>query len=232
MIAPSFIRHQSVRAAAFTLIELLVAVGIFGIVLAAINTVFFAALRLRTKTTEATDAELPVERALDVLKQDFLGIVPTGVLAGAVWSDTTVAGMSQPVALEIFTTTGLVRDDQPWGDVQKIDYWLQPLANGTSTPGRDLIRGVTRNILATTTLPPEPFPLLQGVQNLKFSYFDGTNWMETWNPLNTLSNTPVAIKLTIEFAAARGGSVIHPSAQLTVPIVTQLPGTNQTASIN
>jgi type II secretion system protein J len=232
MTPRSPIYHPPIRAAAFTLIELMIAVAIFGIVLAAINTVFFAAIRLREKTAAAADSGLPVERALDIMKRDLLGIVPTGALAGAVWSDTTVAGMSQPVALEFFTTTGILRDDQPWGDVQQIDYWLQPPTNGATAPGRDLIRGVTRNLLATTTPTPEPHPLLQGVQNLKFSYFDGTNWLDTWNPLTTLSNTPVAIKLRIEFAAQKRGLAAYPPAQITVPIVTQLVGTNQTPTIN
>ena len=221
MIKQRFIKKPS----AFTLIELLVAVSIFAIVLAAINTVFFAVLRLREKTSALTDSALPVNRAVDILKRDLAGIVQTGTLAGAVCSDTIIAGMSQPVSLEIFTSTGVAKEGEPWGDVQKVDYWLQDPTNRTSGAGKDFIRGVTRNLLATAPIMPEPQPLLQGVQKVKFSYFDGTNWADAWNSVTMSSNTPAAIKLRIDFATIRGGGAASPPIQMFVPVLPPL-GTN------
>ncbi len=217
-------------AAAFTLIELLIAMSIFAIVLAAINTVFFAAIRLRLKTSAIVDAEVPVDRAVDILKRDFAGIMQTGVIAGAFCSDTMVQGLSQPVMLEIFTTTGVPGEAEPWGDVQKIDYWLQAPTNNTGPGGRDLVRGVTRNLLAPTTLMPEKRPLLQGIQNLKFTYFDGTNWIDTWNSVNMYSNTPTAIKLRVDFVKPKNGGVFNPPLLMTVPISILAVPTNSTSA--
>jgi type II secretion system protein J len=207
--------------AAFTLIEMLIAVSIFAIVLAAINTIFFAALRLRAKSVEAIETMVPIDRALDILKRDFLSIVQTGNLAGPLTSDTTAIGMSQPVALEFYTASGILKDELPWGDIQKIDYWLQPTTNLRTLGGKDLIRGVTRNLLSTTTEAPESQPLLAGVQSLRFSYFDGTNWSDSWVATTTMSNTPAAIKLLIEFSTPRGGAPISPPIQLVFPVTTQ-----------
>jgi type II secretion system protein J len=218
------------RRAAFTLIELLIAMSIFAIVLAAINTVFFSAIRLRLKTSAVVDAELPVDRAVEILKRDFSGIVQTGIIAGAFCSDTTVQGLSQAVNLEIFTTTGVTSDAEPWGDIQKIDYWLQNPASNYGPGGRDLVRGVTRNLLSPSVLPPEPHVLLQGVQTLKFSYFDGTNWAETWNSANLWSNTPIALKLRVDFVKPRDGSIQNPAMQLMVPISIVAATTNSPQS--
>jgi len=73
--------------AAFTLIEILLAVTVFSIVMVAINTVFYSALRLRNKTAEAFDRALPLQRALAVMKRDLANIVaPGGTFSGTLQS--------------------------------------------------------------------------------------------------------------------------------------------------
>lgn len=210
--------RQINRSVAFTLIEVLLAIGIFAIVLAAINTVFFAAMRLRAKATDALEDALPTDRAVGVIKRDLAGVVPPGVLAGVMSSDTTVPGISQQVALEIYTTTGIVNDHQPWGDVQKVDYSLQlPTNNRVGHLGQDLVRSVTRNLLATDTETPVQESLLNDVQSLKFSYYDGTNWNDSWS--STISNIPAAIRVSINFATVKTDPQLKIPIQLLVPVV-------------
>ena len=89
MILPR--RHNS----AFTLIEVLLAVGIFSIVLVAINTVFFAALRLRQHTSELVNESLPFNHALVLLRRDLQNAVPPGgLLAGDFRSGSSSGGSS------------------------------------------------------------------------------------------------------------------------------------------
>jgi type II secretion system protein J len=222
--------RQSINVSAFTLIEVLLAIGIFAVVLAAINTVFFAGLRLRNKTTQALEDSVPNERAVGMIKRDLLGIVPPGVLAGVMSSDTSVPGITQAVALEIYTTTGIMNEDEPWGDIQKVDYSLQVPTNRNGSVGRDLVRSVTRNLLATATETPVQESLLTDVQNLKFSYFDGTNWNDTWSV--TLSNIPLAIRVNIDFATAKVDPQVRPPIKMLVPILTQALTNSTTATNN
>ena len=212
-------KRQIHRGAAFTLIEVLLAIGIFAIVLAAINSVFFAGMRLRQKTADMLEDSLPTDRAVTVLKRDLAGILPPGVLAGVMSSDTSVPGIAQQVALEIYTTTGLVSADMPWGDVQKVDYSLQFPTNRTGHPGQDFVRSVTRNLLASDTETPVSESLLSGVQALKFSYYDGTNWNDSWS--STLSNIPLAIRLSINFATAPTDAQPKIPIEMTVPVLIQ-----------
>ena len=227
-----FQHHRGRRA--FTLIELVLALGIAGIVLTAVNSVFFAAIKLRNSTIRVAEQTAPVEHAMDVVKRDIAGIVPPGDLAGAMGTDATMIGVNQALVLEFFTTSGVLQDDAPWGDVQKIDYWLQEPTNRNTGVGKDLMRGVTRNLLPSTPVAPEAHKLLSGIDTFRFSFFDGTNWNDVWQVAN--SNTPVAMKAFFTFTTPKGGSPISPPIQFIVPVLiessTNLSQTNGSASTN
>jgi prepilin-type N-terminal cleavage/methylation domain-containing protein len=209
--------------AGFTLIEVMLALAIAAIVLTAINAVFFGALRLRSTTVAVAEQALPVERAVETIKNDLVCIRPpsTNGFIGPMGTDATAVGMSQPLILELYTSSAHVSDDVPWADIQKIDYWLQSPTNATrGATGKDLIRGITRNLLASTPEAPEPHRLLGNVQNLRLSYFDGTNWNDTWSV--QLSNVPQAIKVFLTFSAPADGTPATPPFQFVVPVITQL----------
>ncbi len=226
-------RRLRVACAAFTLIEVLLAVGISAIVLAAINVVFFGAVRLREGAAAATKMTLPLDNLVSVMKRDLRGIMPysgNSVLVGLMASDTTAVGMSQPVALEIYTSTGQVVPGSPYGEIQRIDYALQDPTNRMAPPGRDIVRHVSRNLLAVTPEAPVPQHLISGVQTLQFSYYDGTNWATTWS--STLSNTPIAVKVHIDFTPPRVRGVPATSPiDFLVPVI-MVPRTNTAASLN
>lgn len=219
------IAQQPASAHAFTLMEAMLALAIFAVVLAAVNAVFFGGLRLRDRTTRIVEDALPTDYAVAVLKRDLAAIMPPNTnnpdsIIGAMSSDTTAPWMTQPVALEIFTASGAIGDDKPWGDIQKVDYALQIPTNHNNYAGRDLVRSVTRNLLATTSDLPEQQTLLEDVQNLKFTYFDGTNWIDTWSV--TLSNIPQAIRVAIDFTVNRDDTRARAPIKLMVPLVNQM----------
>lgn len=205
--------------AAFTLIEVLLAISIGAIVLAAINVVFFGAIHLRERAADVVEMNLPNDRLVTVMKRDLRGIIyrSNSQLAGLMSSDTTAVGLTQPVALEIFTTTGALLEDSPFGDIQRIDYSLQDPTNRNQFTGRDLVRHITRNVLAPQPETPQGQVLASDVQQLKFSYYDGTNWADTW--LSTLSNTPVAIKVHVVFTLPKLARSQNPPIDFVVPVV-------------
>ena len=184
------------NAGAFTLIEMVLALSIAAIVLAAIYATLFGAMHLQARTQEVTAQNLPMDRALAVIKQDLMCIMPPGTstnsLVGIMGTDSAGVGLMQTPLLEIYTSSGKVGDSSPWCGVQKIDYWLQPSTNRNGPLGQDLMRGITHSLLpAIPSTPDEQQVLLQNVQRLQFSFFDGTNWNDAWS--TTLTNIPVAI---------------------------------------
>ena len=221
----------ALKSKAFTLLEVLIAVAIFSIVLAAMNAVFYGAIKLRNKSTENIEAALPIERALAIIKRDLAGIVPpsgplSGVLQTTATTNTVLPGQMSP---DFFTATGIVDDTAPWGDIQKISYVLANSTDGTA--GKNLFRAVSRNLLATQPeIPPQQF-LLSGVQNLFFYFYDGAQWQTAWDSAAT-TNLPLAIKVQIQLAPKNSANALVENAPLELVIPLDAQTTNQLTAVS
>lgn len=206
----------------FTLMELVLAMGVCAIVLAGVSGVFFSAVRLRDSATQMVDDALPVQRAVAILRRDLQGVMlpaTSGILSGDFKvGDVTSPGVNQNVAIELYTTTGALHANEPWGDIQRVTYELRPTATG-----KDLIRSVTRNLLATITPVPDDQWLLGTVESLDFDCYDGTQWRTAWDTTMSDTNLPVAVRVRIQLA---GGSRNRSPITLVVPLDSQ-SGTNQ-----
>ncbi|HEX4120583.1 MAG TPA: type II secretion system protein GspJ [Verrucomicrobiae bacterium] len=207
----------------FTLIEMLIAVSIFSILLVAIHTVFYTAMHLRNTASDALEATLPVEQALNVMQHDLANICTTtnstnGGFLGPLQSSPTNMLPNQ-IGPDFYTTGGELDGMVPWGNVEKIDYLLAASTNGYRGPGRDLIRAVTHNLLplAQPAQPDEEHTLLSGVQNLTFLYYDGTTWETSWDTTQQ-TNLPNAIKVQIQLAAQQGMIAQAAPLELVIPV--------------
>jgi general secretion pathway protein J len=223
------------KTQAFTLIEVLLAVAVFSIVLAAINSVFFGALRLRNKTVETFEKALPLQQALGMIQKDFEGIMlPGGRLSGKF--TTTTEGLSNNVAFvgerltpDIYTSSGNVGELARWADVQKVAYFLaMPTNNSVASNGKDLVRLVTRNLLPVNVDEPEVQWLMSGVEAMRLQFYDGMTWADTWDS-NTTTNLPKGIKVQITLAEDYIGSTKAPAPiEMVFPIFVQAASTNST----
>lgn len=217
-------------AAAFTLIEVLLAVGIFAIVLFAINTVFFSALRLERSTSHMVDARLPLNQAFAVLRRDLLGAVPPMTNSYLLPRNFTTGGGSSSGlgstpggSLEFYTTTGIISDAAPWGDLQKVRYELLPATDRATANGQDLVRVVTRNVLATTTAEEEEQLLVSDVDSVEFLFYNGTDWRNTWDTSSADVGLPQAVRVRVQLAAENQvAKISREPIELFVPITTVL----------
>jgi len=210
----------------FTLMELVLAMGICAIVLAAINAVFFSALRLRAVTIQAVDETLPVQQALATLRRDLqcaMSPVTNGMLSGDFKvGDVTSLGLNQNVNIELYTTTGALHENEPWAEIQRVTYELRPSAAGASAPGKDLVRSVTRNLLSTIIPTPDDQRMMGNVASMDLDCYDGTQWRNTWDTTAGDTNLPMAVRVKIQLAENGGG--VSPNQQpivLVVPMDTQ-----------
>jgi len=216
---------------AFTLLEILIAITIFAIVLGAMNTVFYGAIRLRNKTTEVLENNLPINQALMLMQRDIANIVmPTGTFGGPLQTANPTNALPGQVSPDIYTSDGQLDGIAPWGNIQKVDYVLTSPTNRNDI-GQNLCRSVTRNLLPVTqgtTQPDATELILSGVQNVTFTYYDGTQWQAIWDT-TTQTNLPVAIKVQIQMATQSGEFAAAP-LEIVVPIDLQVT-TNVTASM-
>jgi type II secretion system protein J len=215
--------NTSTAATAFTLIEMILAMGIAAIVLVTITTVLFTSLRLRDDTADMVDAASPVDSAAGFIERDLqCAVTPTNgttkVLSGGfrAGNNITSVGVSDPVAVEMYTADGTLSDSEPWGDIQRVTYELKAPADPSAT-GRDLYRSVTRNLLALNAPDVTDQFMLSGVSSLKFSCYDGAQWNDSWDttdPTSLNTNLPVAVRVDIQMAGQQGLGPI----ELVVPI--------------
>jgi type II secretion system protein J len=209
-------------AAGFTLIEVLLALGVCAIVLVAISSIFAGALRLQEHAAANLDQSLPIERAMTLMRRDLKNAVPPGgLLAGPMQSGSLLGGVDANDGIQIYTTTGLMTPNTPWSEIQKVTYGLQAPADSSTNSGKDLIRTVTRNLLSTATEDEDDQFLASGVQSLSFSYFDGANWMDTWDD-TTETNLPVAVRVSVQLAAKDSTQTPPAPLQLLVPLMAQV----------
>jgi hypothetical protein len=226
--------HGDMAWNGFTLMELVLAVGVTAIVLIAINGVFFSAMRLRDSAANAIAAALPAEQALSILRRDLQGAMPpytNGVFAGGFRAGViTSIGLNQPVDIEWHTTTGVLRANEPWGEVQRVSYALRTPAD-PSAVGKDLVRSVTRNLLAAIAPSSEDQRLLGGIQSVEFLCYDGFQWRDYWDTTLMDTNLPTAVRVRIQPA---GDPANAQPIEMLVPLDVQPRGTPTlvTASAN
>jgi type II secretion system protein J len=226
------VKIESNNAAAFTLIEMILAIGVASIVLIAANAAFFTALHLRDATADAVDAASPIDQSLTLLRRDLqCAVTPkaSGVLSGDFKiGNVTSTGISEPVAAEIYTATGALSENAPWGDIQRVTYELKNSTSGVN--GRDLYRSVTRNLLTETTPDVEDQLMIRGVDSVQFSAYDGSQWNDSWDTTDTTSantNLPVAVRVDIQLTSSGKNSL---PIEILVPIDSQ-SRTNSTSTV-
>lgn len=207
--------------AGFTLIEVLLALAISAIVLVAISLAFTGAFQLREHSSARLDQSLPVERAIDLMRRDLKNVVPPGLmLAGPLQSGAFQGGVDANDGIQIYTSTGLITPNNPWGDIQKVTYGLQSSSDSTNG-SKDLIRAVTRNLLSTGAEDEDDQRIMSGVQSVSFSYYDGSEWLDTWDD-TTQTNLPFAVRVNLQLAAPDSSSPPPKPVQLLVPLMAQV----------
>jgi type II secretion system protein J len=193
----------------FTLLELVIATAIFSVLFAALYGVFTGALSLRERTYDIVEEGLPRSLIEDLIKKDLIHIaLPEGTLSTEFIGTKDEAGAVRMDELEFYTTSGLIADAHPWGDMQRVTYYLaeaeDDFSRSTKDTGSDFVRTVTRNLLATIEEEPEEERLLKGVQGLEISYYDGEDWQESWDSTMMDNEMPLALRLRIDFVAPNG----------------------------
>ncbi len=210
------------------MIEVLLAASIFAIVLGAINTVFFSALRLRNRSVQTFEKGLPLQQTLGLLQRDLEGIMAPGGRLGGTFTTTlqgstnNTAFIGERVTPDIYTSSGTVGELARWVDVQKVAYFLAIPTNALDRAnGKDLVRSVTRNLLSVNAEEPELQYLMNGVEQLRLQYYDGMTWIEVWDG-STSTNLPRAVKVQMSLSEDHVGTSRTPAPiELVVPILVQ-----------
>ena len=233
----------------FTLVELLLASVAAAMIMVAVYGVFERAIHLRDSATRRVHDSRQRSRAAAIIRNDLRNaLVSGGLLAGVVEGDSAgTGGMNSgfPGYLKVTTSTGKDTDDNLYGDVQQVEYYIVQDTGTTTTTGTgvggNLVRAVTRDLLETVQPAPDEQQILQNVQSMQVAFYDGTNWQTSWS-FNTADSAtsgsdgatnqsngsstgdetlPVAIKVDVQQGPATDTSSPPAPLEILVPWTTQ-----------
>ena len=216
------------RASGFTLIEILCATFAAAIVLVAVYQIFQQSVKTRDHATDRVHETRLRDRAAKMVRNDLIN----AYLSGGVLANTMEGGAQSqksrfPGYLRFTTTTGKNSADDPYGDVQQVEYYIEEAADSTtSTDTGNFVRAVTRDLLATVQDSADEQQVLSRIQSFEVTFFDGQNWQDTWQLDDTTTTLPQAIRVRLQQTAVSEHIPTPPPLEILVPLNTQPPGTS------
>ena len=188
--------YRAGASRSFTLIEVLTVLVIVGILFTALLSALRGVLTLRENEDARASADIVVQKCLRGLDTDTACIVPPGEGLSKVFSGemTEDRGFRRD-RLEFCTAVNSPRSAAFGSDVVQVVYEVVESQDGASW---ELVRAVYRNLLSTETEDPEEEVLLTGVRSLEAAYFDGTDWVDSWDAGLQNNAVPRALRIRIE----------------------------------
>jgi len=216
----SGVRCRGARGKRFTLLEIIAVVSIAGVLMAGLLIALRGTILMRERDDAATRDDAARQHCLDVVSRDLRGIVPPGTpLSPDFLGEPEEADDVRRDTVEFATSANSPRDGVFGGDVIRVSYSI--VQDEQDVPGH-LVRSVWRNQLSVEEEDPEEQVLIDGIHSLAFTYYDGEEWLDSWDSSLTENVLPQAVTARIERVAdldAEFGEVI----ELTVPIFAVTP---------
>jgi len=187
---------------AFTLLEMLVATAIMVVLAGSLYATLYTAFRARRSATSAVEEVRKVELALQQVRADLrAAVVPKGILAGAFVGEQTLGAVGRPAdSLMLHCTAPGSEPTGGTGDIRMIELVCEQADDGT---GLALVRRVSTNLLGPTVGEPDQQVLCRGVYAFALRYFDGLDWLDSWDSTTQDNQLPAAVEVTLELESDR-----------------------------
>lgn len=212
-------RRDARRQAGFTLLEMLIALVIMGVLAVSVYSTLRISFRARKSALAAVGPARSAATALSLLRRDLeSALQPKGLLAGEFVGEDEVGGGGLASDVLRFHTCSAVAelsygdlqepeegttmlsayggDPKPvGGDVQKIEFLL---VEDKNTGDFNLVRNVTRNLLAQTEPEPLEQVICRDVVSFNIRYLDGSEWVDSWDSGQQEDALPPAVEVSLD----------------------------------
>jgi len=200
----------------FTLLELLIATMAGAVLMAALVAALSGAWRLQEQGDEQERTEAPRQVARKRLALELsLAVPPSEILSGAFSAVTEEVGDDRHDDVQWVTAIGARNPESTDGDLVQVHYYLVENADGDDC---QFVRTENRDLLAVETEEPEEVVLLDHVVSFAADWYDGENWVSSWDSTVEENQLPEAARIRIDFAADSRGATPRP-LELVVPLV-------------
>lgn len=196
------------------------AMGMVVILAVSLYTSMRIAFRAKASAEASVEPARTAEIAMEFMRNDLQNMIPPPVAANAT---TTTAVTSVTVPFQgiqgkddrgrdaddlVYSSTADCRDHLVAnGEIKQIELTVK-VPNGTSD--HCLVRRVVRNVLAQVRPEPEEEILCRGVAAFNARYYDGTQWLEYWDPTQAnMPKLPAAVEVTLELERPDANNQMH-----------------------
>jgi len=180
---------------------MLVALALMSILAGSLYRSFSVGFQSRTRAEAAIAPARAATLALEPLHRDVqAALPPSGILAGAFLGQDATADVSAEDAdvLSFFSMIESAAQEGP--AIRKVEFSTVSADDGTLT----LARHVTTNLLTPETPETVEDVLCRSVISFNLRYYDGTDWLDSWDSTTRDNTLPLAVEATI--AVGRGDS--------------------------
>ncbi len=180
----------------FTLLEMLVAMTLMSMLAASLYASLHVAFRGRRAAERGMEPPARAAAALRMLREDIeSATVPTGLLAGEFVGEDAQDERGREA--DVLTFHALARDQWAGDPPSPIVNVEIAVSADDETGEGTLVRRVTANLLAPEAQDPIEEVLCRRVSALDVTFFDGTDWLESWDSTTAGDVLPLAVRLTI-----------------------------------
>jgi len=189
----------------FTLLELLVAMSLMVVVAACLYSALYTGFKARRSARAAVEPTSQAINAIELLKQDLVGVLPLGGGLAESFLGTSARNSEGQDSdyVEFYTTHVYADEEELVGGLGKIELTLEE-DDDEDRENYRLVRRITRNLLSPQEVDPEDQVLCRNVISLNFRYHDGEGWFDEWDSSADANSLPLAMEVDIEVAYRNG----------------------------
>ena len=189
---------MTVRAAehsGFTMLEMLLAMTLMSILGASLYASLHIGFKARDRAKTALEPVRKMEIAFELLREDIeSALPPTGILAGGFFGEDYEGKDGLAADVLSFCSSG----HHPEPDEQACDIRRVQFEVVEEDGERRLVRLITTNLLSPETIEPVEEILCRGLLSFDVGYFDGLDWLESWDSALQGGMLPLAVEVAIE----------------------------------
>ena len=186
-----------------TLLEMLVALALMGMLASALYMSLHIGFRANASAERALAPVRSATLALELMRRDLeSALPPVGVLAGPFLGEEEVLSRTGEPSdmLAFYAAVDDSRDGGP--AVRLVEFGLEEAEDGSAT---HFVRRETANLLAPTTPEPTVQTLSRNALAFEVLYFDGLDWVETWDSTARDNRLPAAVEVRLAIGPDAAG---------------------------
>jgi prepilin-type N-terminal cleavage/methylation domain-containing protein len=201
----------------FTLIEVILAMVISAILLAGVVTAFRQSLTLREQSFRVAETQTRLRVAETALRTALQNVALPSDLLGGTFVGTKEENGDQRLDSLSLNVLSSALDSRCLGDILNLEFVLE---EDEDTGKYRLLKNVTRNLLSLEEEEPEETELLNDIYGMEITYYNGTDWTDSWDSSTVDNALPEAVLVHISFQPEDSDET-NPQAplELLVPIV-------------